>query len=314
MVPPVRAPELDSRPRMLPNGIRPDGFDTVRLLTGDGGGFEAVRRAWGRTTVLAPAAPEAVDLVSIGDIERWINLGELMPPRMALLIDGVPVPAREFAGEYVSYGRREAKGADPEKVRYLIAKGATVQLHPVDRWHEPAFRLSRRLAAAMRARVHVVAFLTPCGEYGRRIHVDDVHVFAIQIAGAKTWEIYPAAAGAEHGEPQQTVTLEPGDLLYVPAGLAHRACSGEQGSLHISVTIGEPSPRELAAVWIRDFLASVGLEDKLSGDRDARLAAAAGWRDAMLDSLRSADPAALLEEAESEWVEPRADWSTFDLS
>jgi len=285
----------------------PDAFDALEILVPSAADVARLRNVWGREPLLLKSSDAARTLVSRRDIEVWINTQDLRPPNIALLIDGKPVPHSRFSGGYKSYGRQQDRGVDPQRVRQMLGQGATLQLHPVDLCHEPTTRLTRTLASAMRTRVHVVAFLTPPGEYGRRVHVDDVHVFAIQVAGCKTWEIRESADDEQTPVVQQVV-LSPGDMYYVPPGLAHCARSGSQDSLHISITIGEPSPREVAAVWIRDFLASVTLLDRITGNRAQRLIMVRHWLDMMARSLSAADAEEVLRAVEKEWIEPDSDW------
>ena len=88
---------------------------------------------------------------------------------------------------------------------------------------------------------------------GYASHFDTMDVFAIQIEGEKTWNIYegrfPEAVSVpgirpsdfskeQHdgmkGAVAQQITTRPGDILYIPRGLYHDAIATDQASLHLS--------------------------------------------------------------------------------
>lgn len=96
-------------------------------------------------------------------------------------------------------------------------------------------------------------------------HFDDVDVFVVQAEGRKRWRVYaplPHAAlprVSSHdfpntpeaiGEPLLDVTLQPGDLLYLPRGTIHQAeALPGQHSLHLTLSANQRK------TWL-DFLAA----------------------------------------------------------
>ncbi|CAJ1447340.1 unnamed protein product, partial [Effrenium voratum] len=73
------------------------------------------------------------------------------------------------------------------------------------------------------------AYLTPPGAIGKPPHVDDHDVLVLQLSGSKRWTL-------EDGKAAQ-VTLQTGDVLYLPQGLPHHAAAQEDPlpSLHLAV-------------------------------------------------------------------------------
>ncbi len=91
-------------------------------------------------------------------------------------------------------------------------------------------------------------YLTPPNAQGFAAHLDRHCVLILQIHGEKTWKIYPM--GADHpienkegkfkhrgpgGALVQEVVLRPGDLLYLPRGQIHEACTSDAASLHVTL-------------------------------------------------------------------------------
>ena len=82
------------------------------------------------------------------------------------------------------------------------------------------------------------AYLTPAGTQGFAPHFDDVDAFVVQVEGVKEWRLYaprsveealprfssPNFEQKEVGELVATVTLHPGDLLYLPRCMCMCMC------------------------------------------------------------------------------------------
>jgi mannose-6-phosphate isomerase-like protein (cupin superfamily) len=291
-----------------PAVTQPDGFGSLADLLASGEDLAALRAAWGRNPVLLRASEGAAGLVSIATLEEWINASGILPPKIRMLADGKPLPAAEFVKQRNFPGLSAASYADCANIRRWLDKGATLEFHPVEEWHQPTARLCGGLAAALCAQVNAVVFLTPRREYGRGVHSDAAHVLAVQLAGSKTWEIYDRVDDAGSVAPRQTVTLTPGDLYYLPAGTPHRACAGGTGSLHVTFTVVEPTLRALIDVWSRRYVASFGRHQWIGGSRTKRTETVRQWLAAISEALTATDAASLLEKVEREWATPRAGW------
>lgn len=168
--------------------------------------------------------------------------------------------------------RLRAKSADLAAIYVEVDDGSTLLIERVDRSWAPVRELADRLARALSAAVKVNLYCTPPGRQGAPVHPDIQDVFVLQIEGAKEWHLYRERL-YEHVEtlrhvddlgyrrqpipaeptPLPPLTLEPGDLLYVPRGMLHRAVAPEdRWSLHLTVCV-------TPVYWV-DFLA-VALEE-----------------------------------------------------
>jgi ribosomal protein L16 Arg81 hydroxylase len=128
---------------------------------------------------------------------------------------------------------------------------------------------------------------------------------AVQIAGAKEWSIYdrPDQVDARGGvldidveSHAHSFVMEPGDVLYLPHGYPHVATARSGTSLHLTLTITEPAPLDLAESLM------VTLADHLDGplERDQILSPedkAEAVTKVLLSQLKSVDPATLVETA-----------------
>jgi bifunctional lysine-specific demethylase and histidyl-hydroxylase NO66 len=210
-----------------------------------------------RRTIIGPppAAENVAALLSLDRIDEIISDSELPPSALTMAQSGAPVPASEYT---------YASGIiDRGAVLDTFRNGATIvlpQLHFADaRLYTFCLALEREFGA----RIQTNIYLTPPGNSGFGIHYDDHDVFVLQVSGRKKWEIYGQRDGLpykgegfrknehETGELRDTFIMEPGECLYVPRGLAHRAeTEGDEASLHITVGI-------LVQTWAEFMLEAV---------------------------------------------------------
>lgn len=97
-------------------------------------------------------------------------------------------------------------------------------------------------------RSQVNLYITPACHRGLPIHFDWMDVFILQINGSKEWTMYDPLIPLPRPDmlfpmvkfPEtimSVMTLAPGDLLYIPAGIPHQAKALAQDSWHITVGV-----------------------------------------------------------------------------
>lgn len=104
---------------------------------------------------------------------------------------------------------------------------------------------------------YVNAYLTPPEAQAVAPHADDRDVMVLQTAGKKKWKVYrdpptpfpftleqvgkydecPVPDALLAAPPLLEVTLEPGDILYLPRGYVHEAFTGQDPSLHLTIAL-----------------------------------------------------------------------------
>jgi 50S ribosomal protein L16 3-hydroxylase len=136
--------------------------------------------------------------------------------------------------------------------------GWTLLVQGTDQHDAGAARLLRRFRFLPDARLDdlMISYATDGGGVGP--HIDSYDVFLLQAAGRRRWRIArhpdPTLVAdlplkiLRHFTPEQSWDLEPGDLLYLPPGVAHDGVAlGES----ITCSIGFRAPRwaELVEPW-----------------------------------------------------------------
>ncbi|MDB5064146.1 MAG: Cupin superfamily protein [Chloroflexi bacterium] len=102
----------------------------------------------------------------------------------------------------------------------------------------------------------------------------------------------------------RAVDLCPGDALYVPLGLSHRARAGARGSLHLSITIRELSVRDALSALSTSFAEQMPPGARLTGHHRSRQAEVRRLLDRVAHRAEAADAAEVLAALERAWVRP----------
>lgn len=142
-------------------------------------------------------------------------------------------------------------------------------------------------------------------------HLDAYDVFLIQTHGKRRWRISSQAYGdadlipdldirvLSRFETEQEWLLEPGDVLYLPPGVAHWGIA-EGDCMTCSVGFRSPSQQELAAGWLAELLERSSDElryrdpDRMPSHLGGRITReAVGQARALLEQLRQWDDCAL---------------------
>ena len=149
--------------------------------------------------------------------------------------------------------------ADSELVWTHYQKGCTVRLLCPHKNCDPVQALLHMIELELGCMVGANAYLTPPeSSQGFAPHYDDIEAFCLQLQGRKRWKVYrplnkgetlPRQSSPDYVpddladvKPVMDVVLSPGDVLYMPRGWIHQACTLPGGkkddghSLHLTVS------------------------------------------------------------------------------
>lgn len=218
--------------------------------------------------LLAPLTPEAffdkywerAPLHLSGDPEvarrRWLDTQTLMSiltnsgvsvmdVRMAR--DGQQLDVERYCSTAHHHDWSSTSVLDADRVLDLYDDGVTVLLESLDRYHLPTARRGRALEQCFGCTLKSNVFLTPARSNAFPLHNDTYDGLIVQLQGRKHWDLYahptPLPLRSQRYEPERdemgealmSVDLEPGDLLYVPRGVIHRAEAIGEASLHLTL-------------------------------------------------------------------------------
>lgn len=270
---------------------------------------QAAELRWAREHLVFAAAETARELVTREKIEHWLVFGNLRYPQLNVSYGGDGAPVTTFTRSRTLNQHQLTGCAHADDIIEHLERGATLTLSNMEHYDPALARFCRDIAAAVAGTAQTYAYLTAPNQFGSRPHRDAADVFAVQIEGTKEWTLYdlPADGDWHRGHIDENtpvsakVVLSPGDALYVPSGMGHRAQAGPTGSLHVTMSVGVPKmPRvidaltaELRSLFPANEALPPGTEGRTETVRQAlhRIATAVEEADpeTMADGLRPAN-------------------------
>lgn len=199
----------------------------------------------------APDAARHQPLLSVADLDAFLATDAAREPRVSMADSrrkgSAAVPMADFL--------RDDGRVDLPGLFAAFDQGATLVVSQFHELHAPLMRFCRGLEQVFLHGVQANIYLTPPGAQGFRVHYDTHDVLVLQVLGEKRWRLWPGQpvprptrrtpwSGAIEPEGEaESLTLRPGDTLYVPRGVLHDAAAqeGDEPSLHVTVGLLDPS-------------------------------------------------------------------------
>ncbi|MEI9997374.1 MAG: cupin domain-containing protein [Rhizomicrobium sp.] len=226
----------------------------------------------------------------------------------------------------------------PDRADAFLSRGATVE---IDHYEVASNELQRWLAAFKQDLGLPASVMGKCVVYassasqGLDMHFDAYANFVVQLSGSKTWRLAPnerVVAPLEHHDMDEpfpseelqsywargaalpaaadieTVTLEAGQMLFVPRGYWHGTSAGRH-SLSLNFTFGQPAALDLALSALRRRLAASShwrallscdlIVEESSTPADRQLREAAIWLQRLRTEIEKLSPSDLLDASRS---------------
>ncbi len=249
---------------------------------------EFAAQYWGRRPLLhtpSTAAPDADffdDVFSLQALDELVAHGARLPA-VRMVADGAPLAPSRFCSSTRLGGRNLDDVVDPAKVVARLADGATLVMQSLHRTSSSVGAFVTRLQDELSHPVQANAYLTPPNAVGLAEHSDLHDVLAVQLHGSKRWWV----------DGLGDVAMRPGDVMYVPRGVRHRAETATETSLHLTLGIIRVTARQVidrilnSGPELLDDPLPIGYRHRSCGDElEQHLDAAL---DAALDLIGAAD-------------------------
>lgn len=230
-------------------------------LVGDTRKFFA--ETWRCRPLVHRGSAAITSLISEAEIWDTVDCGLLMRPYFVAFNEGVRSALSEITTARQVVGHKVPGFVNPEQVKQDFADGGTFKLNQPEHWHPVFHDLVESLGEQIDAELETYVFLSPPDRKAIETHMDGSHVFVLQVAGSKDWTVglldaeslsisdrYRGRALTRDTTLQ--VTLHPGDVLYMPHGSPHHAVARGGNSIHVAVTVEEPTPADLAEVMLAE--------------------------------------------------------------
>ena len=185
-------------------------------------------------------------------IDRLLHVLDPAAPTLRMFHHG-QLPEHAYVDEVVEIGKSRRKLNKPKFFEYLKG-GATLQINWLERHSVEAMRLCLEVGRFAGAQTSGNAYMSFSGDGTFGKHWDTHDVFAIQLIGRKRWRLFaptlplPLTFQAHDrsghqcpAEPVLEITMEEGDVLYLPRGWWHHVVPLQGGSFHLSVGCYAPT-------------------------------------------------------------------------
>jgi hypothetical protein len=140
-----------------------------------------------------------------------------------------------------------------ESLKRAIGSGGTLQLHFCQGWFSAVAAFATFLESTFSCPVHADLFAAGNGSVASGVHWDEQDMLICQIRGKKFWPIFERIeenhmsgsstdrSSITNSKLSHEITLEEGDILYVPRGWPHNPKAVDGPSLHLAFGIFRPT-------------------------------------------------------------------------
>ncbi|MDB5553447.1 MAG: Ribosomal protein Arg81 hydroxylase, contains JmjC domain [Rhizobium sp.] len=227
-------------------------------------------RFWAKEPAIFDSNATLSGLISEAEIWDELDCGLLSRPYFTVFNEGVRSAIQSITATRVVAGHKLTGFANAAQIRAEFADGGTFKLSQVEHWHKATKSLVAGLRDSFDGNLEAFIFLSPPGKTAMQAHTDGAHVFVLQIAGEKDWvvgrlnETSHSNSTLHEGpiDPDNLIefTLRAGQVLYMPHGCPHYATARTVNSIHLAITIEEPTAIDMANVILANFMSTDAFE------------------------------------------------------
>ena len=204
--------------------------------------------------------------MSIGILNEILSMKSFWNNKnFKMVLDRQPINYSNFSSLSLEHSA-EILRPDVDKVQNWISKGSSLILNEIDKLTNKLHDIVRELQDLTNGKCQGNLYFSMQSHQAFGPHCDNHDVFAIHFEGEKVWNIYENVEknpinhpmfkySAEEREKKagkliDQVTLQPGDLLYLPRGQYHDALASQNGAMHIAFGLTYFKPIDLlSALW-----------------------------------------------------------------
>ncbi|MDO9711653.1 cupin domain-containing protein [Paracraurococcus lichenis] len=208
-------------------------------------------------------AAKFAHVLSWRQINRLLDMTHIWSSQsLKLVLDGKPVAPDDYCARATSRDNDQVMQPVAARVRDWVGRGASVVLNDVDSLTPGLAAVSQALEGAGLGKAQANVYISWQSHKAFPAHYDTHDVWAVQVEGEKTWNVwegradYPiphpafrTEAQAHHeqakGRLQEKVLLKAGDILYLPRGWYHDALAEAPASVHVAFGLHAPLGMDL---------------------------------------------------------------------
>lgn len=190
---------------------------------------------------------------------------------LKLVMDGTPVPPEQYCTRATSRDNTPVLQPSAPMVAQWVGRGASLVMNDADSLTPGLAAVSSALEEAGLGKAQANVYISWQSHKAFPAHFDTHDVWAVQVEGEKTWNVWEGRAewpiphpafrslGQAHheqakGKLRGKVLLKPGDLLYLPRGWYHDALAEAPASVHIAYGVHAPLGMDLMNMLVERVL------------------------------------------------------------
>ena len=222
--------------------------------------------------------PEANEIMSIEILSEILSIRDYWNNKnFKMVLDRNSIGYSEYSSMFLEHSTSTLR-PDVDKVQNLISRGSSLVLSEIEKLNTKLYSVVEELQNLTNGKCQGNLYFSMQSRQAFGPHCDDHDVFAIHFEGEKVWNIYENIEknpinhpifkySAEErtrkaGKLVDQVTLQPGDLLYLPRGQYHDALASKNGAIHIAFGLTYFKPIDLLSLlWEKIVLNEYMRED-----------------------------------------------------
>ncbi|HYF06335.1 MAG TPA: cupin domain-containing protein [Acetobacteraceae bacterium] len=211
-------------------------------------------------------ASKFAHVLSWRQINRLLDMSHIWTDHsLKLVLDGTPIPAAQYCTRATTREAMQGLQPDAARVQDWVKRGASVVMNDVDSLTPGLAAVSDALEAAGLGKAQANVYVSWQSHKAFAAHYDTHDVWAVQVEGEKSWNVWEGRAEYPIGHPafrsltqdhherakgrlRAKVTLKTGDLLYLPRGWYHDALAEAPSSVHVAYGVHAPLGMDLMTI------------------------------------------------------------------
>lgn len=141
------------------------------------------------------------------------------------------------------FNRRERIVDSSKALKLVKSKNCSLKIFGVNRWSKTISTEKDKLQALTNHYCSANLYYTPSNGCCFSRHKDGYDIFIYQVEGSKEWylgEINEDGEEKKHKDSDTKIILNAGDILYLPANIAHYAKCTTDASIHLTFGLHRP--------------------------------------------------------------------------
>lgn len=203
-------------------------------------------------------ASKFAQVLSWRTINRLLDMTHIWTDQsLKVVMDSKVVPSAQYCIRAKTREALDGLQPDAAKVMEWVKRGASLALNDVDSLTPGLAAVSDAIEGAGLGKAQANVYISFQSHKAFPSHFDTHEVWAVQVEGEKTWNVWEGRAEYPIGHPafrnesqdhhdrakgrlRTQITLKTGDLLYLPRGWYHDALAEGPASVHVAYGVHAP--------------------------------------------------------------------------